>query len=70
MGTAETPKTHMLTPEDLKQYNLILLEAVSGSRAYGLAMPESNTDIKGATFRANAFTAWTTSYKSAMRATI
>lgn len=37
----------MLTINDLKQQNLILLEAVSGSRAYGLATPESDTDIKG-----------------------
>lgn len=31
----------------LKENNLILLEAVSGSKAYGLDMPESDTDIKG-----------------------
>ena len=31
----------------LKQHRLILLEAVSGSRAYGLATPESDLDIKG-----------------------
>ena len=37
----------MLTLEDLYTQNLILLEAVSGSRAYGLATPESDTDIKG-----------------------
>ena len=37
----------MLTLTDLHQQNLILLEALSGSRAYGLAMPESDTDIKG-----------------------
>ena len=37
----------MLTLEDLHTQNLILLEAVSGSRAYGLATPESDTDIKG-----------------------
>ena len=37
----------MLTIEDLHTQNLLLLEAVSGSRAYGLAMPESDTDIKG-----------------------
>ena len=29
----------MLTLEDLHTQNLILLEAVSGSRAYGLATP-------------------------------
>ena len=37
----------MLTLADLHQQNLILLETVSGSRAYGLATPESDTDIKG-----------------------
>ena len=37
----------MLTIEDLHTQNLLLLEAVSGSRAYGLATPESDTDIKG-----------------------
>lgn len=37
----------MLTIEDLHIQNLLLLEAVSGSRAYGLATPESDTDIKG-----------------------
>lgn len=37
----------MLTIKDLKQQNLILLEAISGSRAYGLDTPESDTDIKG-----------------------
>ena len=37
----------MLTLKDLHTQNLILLEAVSGSRAYGLATPESDTDIKG-----------------------
>lgn len=31
----------------LKQNNLILFEAISGSQAYGLATPESDTDIKG-----------------------
>lgn len=37
----------MLTIEDLKQQQLILFEAVSGSRAYGLATAQSDTDIKG-----------------------
>ena len=37
----------MLTLTDLHQQNLILLEALSGSRAYNLATPESDTDIKG-----------------------
>jgi hypothetical protein len=32
---------------DLKQQNLILLETVSGSRAYGLDTPESDTDMRG-----------------------
>ena len=36
-----------LSIADLQQHNLILLEAVSGSRAYGLATPESDTDIRG-----------------------
>ena len=33
--------------DDLKRQNLILLEAVSGSRAYGLDRPESDTDMRG-----------------------
>nr|WP_314228453.1 nucleotidyltransferase domain-containing protein [uncultured Kingella sp.] len=37
----------MLTLSHLHQQNLILLEAISGSRAYNLATPESDTDIKG-----------------------
>ena len=37
----------MLTIADLHAENLILLEAVSGSRAYGLATPQSDTDLKG-----------------------
>lgn len=37
----------MLTINDLQQHKLILFEAVSGSRAYGLDTPESDTDIKG-----------------------
>lgn len=37
----------MLAIGDLRRQNLILLEAVSGSRAYGLDTPESDTDIKG-----------------------
>lgn len=37
----------MLTLSHLHQQNLILLEALSGSRAYNLATPESDTDIKG-----------------------
>lgn len=37
----------MLTIADLKTQNLILLEAVSGSKAYGLNLPHSDTDIRG-----------------------
>ena len=36
-----------LTIADLKQQNLILLECISGSRAYGLDTTDSDTDIKG-----------------------
>ena len=36
-----------LTIERLKAEGLILLECVSGSRAYGLATADSDTDIKG-----------------------
>lgn len=36
-----------MTIEDLKQKELILLECISGSRAYNLATPTSDTDIKG-----------------------
>lgn len=37
----------MLTLADLHAENLILFEAISGSHAYGLATPQSDTDIKG-----------------------
>ncbi|WLF83949.1 DNA polymerase beta superfamily protein [Moraxella sp. ZY210820] len=37
----------MLTIHDLKSQNLILLECISGSKAYGLDTPTSDTDIKG-----------------------
>lgn len=37
----------MLTIKDLKTQNLLLFEAVSGSKAYGLSLPSSDTDIKG-----------------------
>ncbi len=36
-----------MTIQQLKDRNLVLLECVSGSKAYGLATPESDTDIKG-----------------------
>lgn len=37
----------MLTIEDLKTQNLLLFECISGSKAYGLDLPTSDTDIKG-----------------------
>ncbi|WMX15848.1 DNA polymerase beta superfamily protein [Aureispira sp. CCB-E] len=37
----------MLTINDLKTQNLLLFEAISGSKAYGLSLPTSDTDIKG-----------------------
>ena len=33
--------------EDLRKNNLIIFECISGSRAYGLDLPTSDTDIKG-----------------------
>lgn len=36
-----------MTIEDLKKNKLIILECISGSRAYGLETPTSDTDIKG-----------------------
>ena len=36
-----------MTISDLKSQNLIILECISGSKAYGLDTPESDTDIKG-----------------------
>ncbi len=36
-----------LSIDDLKKRNLLLLEAISGSRAYGLDTPLSDTDIRG-----------------------
>jgi len=36
-----------LSIDDLKQQNLILLDTISGSRAYGLETPESDTDTRG-----------------------
>ena len=37
----------MLTIANLRQQNLLLFEAVSGSRAYGTDLPHSDTDLKG-----------------------
>jgi hypothetical protein len=36
-----------MTIKDLKENNLIILECISGSKAYGLDTPTSDTDIKG-----------------------
>lgn len=36
-----------MTIKDLKDKNLILLECLSGSKAFGLDTPQSDTDIKG-----------------------
>ncbi len=33
--------------EDLKNKNLILFQAISGSRSFGLATENSDTDIRG-----------------------
>ncbi|SEH37122.1 Predicted nucleotidyltransferase [Chryseobacterium culicis] len=37
----------MMTIQDLKNKNLLLFEAISGSRAFGLATENSDTDIRG-----------------------
>jgi len=36
-----------MTIKELKEKNLIILECISGSKAYGLDTPSSDTDIKG-----------------------
>ncbi len=36
-----------MTIQDLKNNNLILFEAIAGSKSFGLETPESDTDIKG-----------------------
>ncbi len=36
-----------MTIAELKERNLIILECISGSKAYGLDLPTSDTDIKG-----------------------
>ncbi|MFZ6052039.1 DNA polymerase beta superfamily protein [Halocola ammonii] len=36
-----------MTIDDLKKKDLIVLQCISGSRAYGLDTPQSDTDIKG-----------------------
>ncbi|MEZ4892774.1 MAG: nucleotidyltransferase domain-containing protein [Saprospiraceae bacterium] len=36
-----------MTIEDLREQGLIVLECISGSKAYGLDTPASDTDIKG-----------------------
>jgi len=36
-----------MTVDDLRERGLIILECISGSRAYGLETPTSDTDIKG-----------------------
>ncbi len=36
-----------MTIQDLKNKNLLLFEAISGSRAFGLATENSDTDIRG-----------------------
>ena len=36
-----------MTIQELKDRNLLLFECISGSKAYGLSTPQSDTDIKG-----------------------
>ena len=35
------------TIDKLRQENLIIFEAIGGSRAYGTSLPTSDTDIRG-----------------------
>ncbi|WP_245328237.1 DNA polymerase beta superfamily protein [Hymenobacter aquaticus] len=42
-----TPSDTSLSIDYLRRHNLILFEAVSGSRAYGTDLPHSDTDLKG-----------------------
>jgi uncharacterized protein len=37
----------MMTVETLREKNLIIFEAISGSRAYGTNLPHSDTDLRG-----------------------
>ena len=39
--------TQQMNIDDIKNQNLIILECISGSRAYGLDTKNSDTDIKG-----------------------
>ena len=36
-----------MTIANLRQQDLIIFEAISGSRAYGTNLPHSDTDLKG-----------------------
>jgi len=48
MATSKKSKAQALyTIEDLKQNNLIIFEAIMGSKAYGTSLPTSDTDIRG-----------------------
>ena len=54
----------MLTLADLRIENLILLEAVAGSHAYGLATHVSDTDIKGVFYLPRRFCTTTTASRA------